>query len=415
MVLTDPEILIVGGGMAGCAAALAAGEQGASVLVIERTERLGGNAANANVGTICGAYVRSNEPEPKPAGNRFCRQLVADIIRLPGSSTPIALSEGLFVIPYEWSSLSMYLETRLADSGVIILKEAEIVSVKTEDGLINSIEIKKNEYIRTLQPKAVIDCSGNAIISELAGLEMLSSSTYQAASQVFRIRNVQTENEFSLDMSLKKAMIGLTEEHSWPSSFKTLSVIPGSLKGSQVDLKLTMPAAITDDKDMNARISAEAKEYVRSIFPQLKERVSALKDSVLDIIFPELGIRIMKRSRGLHVLTEEEVLAGMKHEDGIALGTWPIEEWNTRGKLEMKYFAENEGYEIPARCLISDQVGNLFFAGKNISATDHAIGSARVIGTCIQTGYAAGKLATCGGQDERNKLIALLHKELLPS
>jgi len=61
--------------------------------------------------------------------------------------------------------------------------------------------------------------------------------------------------------------------------------------------------------------------------------------------------------------------------------------------LELTTFKADDFYLIPANCLISNTYDNLFFAGKNISATDSAIASARVIGTCIQTGYASGKLA----------------------
>jgi hypothetical protein len=60
----------------------------------------------------------------------------------------------------------------------------------------------------------------------------------------------------------------------------------------------------------------------------------------------------------------------------------------------MNYFAENDFYTIPSQSLISSKLTNLFFAGRNISATEKAIASARVIGTCLQTGFAAGALAS---------------------
>ena len=59
------------------------------------------------------------------------------------------------------------------------------------------------------------------------------------------------------------------------------------------------------------------------------------------------------------------------------------------------------------------EIDNLFFAGKNISATNKAIASARVMGTCLQTGYAAGKIASCFTIEERNKMINKLNKELV--
>lgn len=60
----------------------------------------------------------------------------------------------------------------------------------------------------------------------------------------------------------------------------------------------------------------------------------------------------------------------------------------------MRYFHIDDYYQIPAGCLQSNCIDNLFFAGRNISATDAAIASARVMGICLQTGYAAGCLAS---------------------
>jgi hypothetical protein len=130
------------------------------------------------------------------------------------------------------------------------------------------------------------------------------------------------------------------------------------------------------------------------------------------MIFPKPGIRVLQRSKGKYVLTEEDILVCMKFEDSVATGTWPIEEWDNDGKLSMKYFPLNKSYSIPARCLMSDEVTNLFFGGKNISATARAIASARVMGTGLQTGYAAGKIACGKNEEERNNIIASLYNEL---
>ena len=65
----------------------------------------------------------------------------------------------------------------------------------------------------------------------------------------------------------------------------------------------------------------------------------------------------------------------------------------------MRYFKLDDYYQIPAGCLQSNSIDNLFFAGRNISATDGAIASARVMGICLQSGYAAGCLAAAAGSD----------------
>jgi hypothetical protein len=65
----------------------------------------------------------------------------------------------------------------------------------------------------------------------------------------------------------------------------------------------------------------------------------------------------------------------------------------------MKYFNLDDYYQVPADCLQSNSLDNLFFAGRNISATDGAIASARVMGICLQTGYAAGCMAAATAQN----------------
>ena len=99
------------------------------------------------------------------------------------------------------------------------------------------------------------------------------------------------------------------------------------------------------------------------------------------------------RYEGSYILRERDVLECNKFNDGIARGSWPIEKWPPGKNVELTFFKENDYYEIPSRCLESKTISNLFFAGKNISASESAIASARVMGTCLQTGYAAGVLA----------------------
>ncbi len=82
---------------------------------------------------------------------------------------------------------------------------------------------------------------------------------------------------------------------------------------------------------------------------------------------------------------------GRTFEDGIARGSWPIELWE-EGRLgaTYEYLEDGQTYDIPLRCLRPREVKNLFMAGRCLSASREALGSARVIGTCLATGAAAG-------------------------
>ncbi|MGQ0827159.1 MAG: FAD-dependent oxidoreductase [Bacteroidota bacterium] len=413
MMFKQPEIVIIGAGISGFAAAIAAAKENKKVLLVERSDAIGGNATNSNVGTICGAYYRTFSESPRLTGYKFSKDFIQQLISLSDNKKPLQYHKGLFIYSYEWSILQKFLEKELIDNGVEILKGSEIIDVNTEQKCITQLSIKTTKEIIEIHPRSVIDCSGNGIISQLGKLEMISSSGYQSASQIFRVQNIMSENEFSLNMALKKAMASLVDAHNWPQSFASLSVVPGSLKNNQADLKITLPETITDDKEANKKLSTKAKAYVREIFPPLANMVESLKNASVITIFSELGIRVQQRSKGKYILTEADVLSCKKFKNGIALGTWPIEEWGSDGKLSMEYFEPECAYMIPADCLLSDALDNLYFAGKNISATTKAIASARVMGTCLQTGYAAGKIASCQSSEACEKMIVSLNKELL--
>lgn len=409
--LLNADIVVVGGGMAGFAAAMAAAQQGKKVVLLEKLNQLGGNAINSNAGTICGAYYRTLNTIPQLVGYKFCKNFISEL--LLNKSKLINYHNGLHVVSYDWRVLASTIEQQLVKANVQIVKNAIIESIVKQNDIISQVKLQQNDHPIILNTQSVIDCSGNGFVSQLTGLEMITSPSYQSASQVFTIANVTSDSEFSLNMALRKTMLKLVSEKHWPDSFTNLSVIPGSLKAGDVDLKITLPDLVTDDLEIKNQLSVKGKAYVNEIFPSLTKEIEGLKNASIKLIFPEVGIRIQQRSLGKQVLNEEDVMLCHKPTDGIALGAWPIEEWEVSGKLNMQYFEENNGYLISADCIQSKQIRNLFFAGKNISATNKAIASARVIGTCLQTGYAAGKLATCKTDNEKASMIQSLHNELV--
>jgi len=114
---------------------------------------------------------------------------------------------------------------------------------------------------------------------------------------------------------------------------------------------------------------------------------------------PQVGVRESRRVIGRYELTRDDVLSGRKFADGIARASWPIELWE-EGRLGATYEYLDDGahYDIPLRCLQAQDVANLFVAGRCMSATHEALGSARVIGTCLATGEAAGRAAARGAE-----------------
>jgi len=408
----DADIVVIGGGAAGIAAAISAAAEKKKVVLMEKNNSLGGDSVVVNVGTICGAFYRTYSHTPKAVGYPFCKSLLTLLNQADGTSFAREHSEGLYIVSYERTTLLSIYELLLTQAGVKVFTNSPLEGVQVEGRKIKNLRATSSGDLATLKADSVIDCSGNAIVSQLAGLAIHQEDSYQAASQMFRIGGISNQEEFGLNLAIKRAILKRTGDMHWPKSYGALSIVPGSLRNGKADLKLTLPEAITAEAIRNQRPFQESANRVKEIFSVLKSDVESFRDAVLEMNFPQPGIRVMQRSIGKYTLTEEDVLTCKKSETGIAIGTWPIEEWDTNGQVKMEYFEPDQGYSIPAGCAISYGLDNLFFAGKNISATSRAIASARVIGTGLQTGFAAGKLACGISEREQLQIVSSLRHEL---
>ncbi len=382
------DVVVVGGGVAGFSAAVAAARAGCSVVLVEKNASLGGNAIATNVGTICGAYYRQVEGASlRPIAHPWLQELMAAV-----GNIPINYYKGLTVVPYQWAKLLKYMQDVLAQEKVNVVHGFTVGRLIHEKNSITEIIIENEELQTRIKAKQYVDATGNGMLSQLAGLEMLQSDSYQSASMVFRVSKVDSENEYALNMALRKNMRYLILENSWPKSWAGISVVPGSLRNSCVDLKFSLSELVHDEIKIK-ELNALGQKYCHEIFRGLKKQLGTFEKAALQTIFPEAGIRVLQRSKGKHILTEEEVLGGKKYETYAAVGTWPIEEWDEGGNVQLTHLKGEDYYTVPLECIQSYKLANLLLAGKNISATHKAIASARVMGTCVQTGYSAGVLA----------------------
>jgi hypothetical protein len=222
---------------------------------------------------------------------------------------------------------------------------------------------------------------------------MIESQQVQAAAQVFTLQNISEENEAKLGIILMKSLQSAIAEKKLAHYFDRVYVVPGSLGNNCVSLKIGIPLTVTNTLENLLELKTTAHAFINELTDYLIKNVQPFKKSNLLRIAPQVGTRVGLRTKGKYVLTEDDVLQCRKFDDSIANGSWPIEEWEQDRRVRMRYFNEEDFYQIPAGCLRSAAKDNLFTAGRCISATDGAIASARVMGICLQTGYAAGYLA----------------------
>ena len=386
------DIVILGGGAAGIAAAVAASRKGLQVTLIERNAYLGGKATAAEVGTVCGLYRFSKNEKSAYIVNGFAKEF-AEKLKTDSQTSPLFSSEGVHYLPYNVEAFKNIALNLINEHKITVYFNAVLEHVAVEDKMLKSVYIIASGNPVTIKLKALIDCSGDSIISEVAGLPLIKSDNYQAAAQVFTMQGVTEENELKLGMIMMKALRLAIDNNVLGDFYDRVYIVQGSLKNNRVSLKIGIPLAVTYAPGNLQELRTVALGFVENLAAFLIKNVDAFKNAGIQHIAPEVGIRIGLRSTGKYILQEEDVLSCRKFDDAIANATWPIEIWEQNRRATMRYFKLDDYYQIPAGCLQSATLENLFFAGRNISATDGAIASARVMGICLQTGYAAGCIA----------------------
>ena len=387
----DADILIIGAGAAGVAAAIAATGAHSTVVLIERNAFPGGKATASSVGTVCGLYLRSVLEKYVHVHDNFVMDFVKEL-ELKSGTSPQKNHHGLKFLPYKIEAFKQLCEERIEASGINFLKQTSIIGLKQENASISQIECEGPEGKMTITCKYIIDCSGRAVVSDLANQPVIIDESLQSAAYIFEIKGVAEFSETSIDLAIKRAALKI-EISELKHYLLGTSIVPGSKNEDQMMLKMGIPSVISAEYLENDPIALKSKSMIEDVFSYLKENLPAFEHAYISHVADEMGDRIGKRPKGKYVLTREDVFSCKKFNDGIACGTWPIEKWSKGYRVNMEYFEENNFYHIPIRCLVSQNLDNLFFAGRSISADEDAIASARVIGTCLATGYASGKLA----------------------
>ncbi len=390
--VTKVDVLVVGGGAAGLAAAVGAARQGRAVALIERHGLLGGMATAACVGTVCGLYLRQPDALPAYAMRGFPMEFGL-ALQKSGSSSPVSLQDGLHCLPYRPIDFARLADSLLARCQVQTWFHTTLCGVSMDGDRVNRVDAITWDRPLALAPQTVVDCTGEATVSALAGLPVCNAPAHQAAAIVFQVEGLVPADSRQFSLALLRDLMRGIQSGELPESDLGLSIIPGSHLDRQALFKLSLPGQATPGLSRLTALEKQARQAVARVWTHLQAHSPLFKHARLSWIAPQVGVREGRRPVGRTCLSEEAVVNATKPTDGVAVGAWPIEQWTTAPAPYMRYFREGDCYTVPVDALRSAAAENLYFAGRNIAADGVAIASARVIGTCLGTGYAAGVLA----------------------
>ena len=381
------DILVVGGGVSGTAAALSAARRGARVILAEKECFLGGVGYSGLFQHICGLYL-NGATFPSETLNPG---IVCEIVKLFKEITPQRIVRKIgqvYVLPYSRKDLRTVLTSLChKESTLTVLYNTTAVSVEKEKGMIMQVSVNSSGTLCDVFPQIVIDCSGSGALSAMAGASFALSppEKIQLAGFVIHIKGLTEQNDM-LTMKVPYHLAAAVREKLLPPYVRYSTFTPGE-GPHEGYCKISMEGGDSVEREQRARNDASrVHQYLMKTLPAFKTSYIANSSQyVMD--------RESRRVIGEYTLTEEDVLYARKFHDGIVKNAWPIEIWDREKGTVYKYIKSGDYYEIPLRCLKVKNVPNLLCAGRCISVSHEALGSTRVMGPCIALGDHAGRTA----------------------
>lgn len=408
------QVVVVGAGSAGTSAAVAAAQHGCSVLLIEKHKYGGGKATAAEVGTICGLFHQQMDAQTQWLVGGYAKQFAEKLVNSPLSNA-IVNAEGLHFLPYRIQDFRQLVLDELAREQVDVWFNTTLTKVVCTNERINQLIVQQENQLISILADAVIDCSGDAHVCLLSGISMIQNESYQSAARVFTLKGLLPNSEQSIQLVLWRAISKGIREGAIPESFMNVYPVPGSSERDKMSFKYSIPFVVSHQPGNYDMLHNHSQDAIYQLIRYLKENSSVFENVAIESIADEVGIRTGPRPKGVIVLTRSDVVEGKKWQSAVARCAWPMEKWGLTNKVKMTYLKDTDFYEIPLESLFSAEIDNLFFAGRNISADEDAIASARVMGSCLQTGFAAGVLASmrCKGSKSTDALRVIQKMQIL--
>lgn len=382
------DFCVVGGGLAGLCAAVAAARHGAKVALMQERPMLGGNASSEVRMWVCGAHGRDNRET-----GLVEELMLENLYRNPDYN--YSVWDGiLYELAAYQENLTLLLNCTCNDCA---MEGSRIVSV-------TGWQMTTQSY-HTVHAALFADCSGDSVLAPLTG----------ALTRWGR----ESREEFGEDIAPAAAdrrTMGMSCMIQARQEMRPSTFIPPKWahKYTRADLPHRLPDmdnpmenfwylelggeydAIADTewlRDELLRMAYGIWDFVKND-PELKEKNANWR---LDWVGILPGKRESRRYVGDHILTQHDVRAGGRFDDLVAYGGWSMDDHHPGGFRSPEqptiFHPAPSPYGIPYRCLYSANIDNLFCAGRNISVTHTAMSSTRVMATCATLGQAVGTAA----------------------
>ena len=407
-ILRTSDVLVVGGGSAGLAAAVSAARLGADVLLVEKNGYLGGTLAMVTLGSICGLYTVT-EDDVVPVVKGFASELIDRMDRIGGVKGPMRWLQTAS-LPYDPAAIKIVADEIVVEAGVKIALHNLAVAVIKESARVQGVIFEGRDGRWACMATTVIDCTGNAVIAALSGAGFEHDpSVIQAPTTMFRFGGVDTARAISMTRDdlrnhLERAVsAGLQLPRTAGGMF--------SFREGIMHLNITRvlhgersPDPLNTDEVTAAEI--QGRQQLKLYLDAFRRFVPGYENAYIADIGSEIGVRESRRIKGDYWLTLDDVLNEARFEDSIACSAWPVEEHGAGRATKWVFLKAGTFYELPFRMLLPVGLNGLLVAGRCASASHDAQASMRVAAVCMALGEAAGVAAAQAGGGDIRRLDA---------
>jgi 2-polyprenyl-6-methoxyphenol hydroxylase-like FAD-dependent oxidoreductase len=416
MVQADPaDVVVAGAGSAGVAAACAAAESGAHTILIESSGHVGG--------TLAWQLLEHSAGFHDVAGNQviagFGQRVIDRLAEYGGTPGHIRDDVGYTATraPVNHAELALAEATLLGDARVEIWLDSAVVRASRASGRVTQLRVRTPTGQRAVLPSVIVDCTGDSALAAMAGARSHSDADdrRQPASLLFKLGGVDCAALLAYARAhpadfREGSHIGEADaEHVNLWGFGALLAdghaegllklvrkemhLAGWPRRGEAVINVTRVPAGRPDGDWTADAFVALSRQVLELARWFRLRVPGCRNSYVAAVADRVGVRESRRIVGEYTLTQADVLSAARFDDAVARAAFPID-IHAADQPTLSHTEQfSHAYDIPYRCLVAAGVDNVLVAGRCISTTHEANGSARITATCFATGEAAGLAA----------------------
>ena len=433
------DIVIIGGGVSGACAAVAASRCGARTALIERSDILGGMATLALVNPLQTFHA--------PAGQvirGLAQEIVDDLIPSNGclGHVPDPIGFATTLTPVNPVAFQQTLVKKCRDANVdIFFNHTFREAVLAPEGEIRTVTaIDADGAAMKLEAAVFVDAGGNGDLTLAAGAPMELDPDHQPMSLLFILQGVRAEEI----VAFQKQNPGEFHQHPdtavLDAGYVAVSGFFSAVARARESGELSVPrdrllffnTTRCDEVVVNttritgvtglapAELEAARElgmKQVRELAAFMKRDIPGFQDSSIKTVAREPGVRETRRLLGRLILNEHDLIKARQFDDVIAKGAYPMDIHQQTGEgIRTLHLEGKQFYDIPLRALLNNEVPNLITVGKCMSVTHEGFSSTRVMPTCMAVGQAGGVAAAAACKDPLGDIaekISHIQKTLL--